>query len=67
MNTKLKYVALIVVPFLTIIVWAIWFLMLPSHRGHFLKAVSSLVERNLTTKKRKSKGLRRFSVKKGRK
>ncbi|QFG09341.1 hypothetical protein PBI_STAYER_46 [Arthrobacter phage Stayer] len=65
MNTKLKYVALILVPILTIAVWVIWFLMLPSHRGQFLKAASSLVERNLTTKKRKSKGLRRFTVKKG--
>lgn len=63
MNTKLKYVALIVVPVLTILVWAIWFFLLPQFRGKFLQSASSLVERNLTTKKRKTKGLRPHTAK----
>jgi hypothetical protein len=68
MNTKtFKYLALIIVPILTIVVWVIWFLLLPQFRGHFLKTVSSVVERNFTTKKRKSKGLRPHTSKKGRK
>lgn len=67
MNTKLKYVALIVVPVLTIAVWVIWFLLLPQYRGRFLKSASSLVERNLMTKKRKTRGLRIHTAKKGKK
>lgn len=68
MNTKsVKTLALILVPILTIVVWVVWVLLLPQFRGKFLSAASSLVERNLTSKKRKSVGLRRHTAKKGRK
>lgn len=69
MNTKSsKHLAIffaIAMPILTLLVWVIWVLLLPSFRGHFLSTVSRKVERKLN-KKRKTKGLRKFTSKKAR-
>lgn len=70
MNTKSsKHLAIffaIALPILTIMVWIIWVLLLPAFRDHFLNTVSRKVERKLN-KKRKTKGLRVHTSKKGRK
>ena len=70
MNTKSsRYIAIffaIALPILTVVVWVIWVLLLPAFRDHFLNTVSRKVERKLN-KKRKTKGLRKFTSKKGRK
>jgi hypothetical protein len=66
MNKKSTYLVLgLAMPLLTVLVWVIWVLLLPSIRAHFLHSVSTKVERNiLKNKKRRTKGLRKASSKK---
>lgn len=70
MNTKSsKHLAIllaIALPILTVVVWVIWVLLLPAFRDQFLNTVSRKVERKLN-KKRKTRGLRIHTSKKGRK
>jgi Na+/proline symporter len=68
MNSKtFKYLAFaLAMPILTALVWVIWVLLLPALREHFLHTVSNKVERKLN-KKRKTKGLRPYTAKKGNK
>jgi hypothetical protein len=68
MNKNVKHLAIvsvILLPVITVLVWVIWALLLPSFRDHFLHTVSTKVEKNiLKNQKRRSKGLRVGSMKK---
>ena len=65
MNKNFKYLALILLPILTIIVWLIWRLLFSSHKDTFLDKAGRTVEKVLLTeKKRRSKGLRIHTAKK---
>lgn len=50
MHKNLKY---LVMPILTVVVWLIWVLLLPSIREHFLHTVSTKVERNILKNKKR--------------
>lgn len=65
MNKNFKYLAFILLPILTIIVWIIWRFLFPSYKTTFLDRVGHFIEKFIyTEKKRRSKGLRNYAAKK---
>jgi hypothetical protein len=69
-KNTIAYIAIaLALPVLTVVVWLIWVFVLPAFKNHFLNIVSSRVEKILygEQKKRKTKGLRPATAKKGQK
>lgn len=57
MSKNLKYLV-IAMPILTVVVWLIWVLLLPSIREHFLHTVSTKVEQNILKNKKRRKSIK---------
>lgn len=59
MHKNFKYVALIMLPLLTIMVWLIWVFLIPAFKKDFLERAGRFVDKTiLTEKKRRTKGFR---------